>query len=170
MLSDRWLNASLHGCGKRGRRARGRRDGSISFSYILLFPRHIYAPFLKDSALCNCFFFLFWFVLGFFLYIYIYIVHHLHCCEESVSRFDFCAKVRAASADDQANEHCCYIQHFMPCLCAIWYDLTNAHIWEYVASGPERGFRFGLCESSFRIEAYSVHYRVTTHCILLLHP
>lgn len=63
------------------------------FYYTLLFPCHIYTPFLKDSALCSCFFC--WFF--FFKYINIYIVHHLHCCEESVSRFDFCSREGSGS-------------------------------------------------------------------------
>lgn len=57
-------------------------DDSISFYYILFFSCHIYAPFLKDSVLCSCFF------VSFFL-IYMNIVHHLHCCEVSIGRFEF---------------------------------------------------------------------------------
>lgn len=120
------------------------------FYYTLLFPPITFTLFLKDSALCRCFF-----LFLFLKYIYIQYIIYTVVKSLSVSLISAHMKVRAVSADDQENEHCCYIQHFMPCLCAIWsHKCTYVTICCFCA---RRSFSFGLCESSFRIEAYSVH-------------
>lgn len=101
-------------------------DDSISFYYILFFSCHIYAPFLKDSVLCSCFFF-------FNIYEYSTSFTLLWSVYRSVwvQSVQYQLMTRQTSIAATSNTSCLV---FVP------YDLTNAHTWRYVASGPERVF------------------------------
>lgn len=108
-------------------------DDSIPFYCILLFPRHIYAPFLKDSALCSCFG-LFWGVFClFFLNIYKYsrsfTLLWRVCWSVWVRSVQYQLMTRQMSIAATSNTSCLV---FVP------YDLTNAHTWRYVARGPKQ--------------------------------
>lgn len=105
-------------------------DDSIPFYCILLFPVTFTHPFWR-TVLCVAVFGCFFFFLNIYKYSTSFTLLWRVCWSVWVRSVQYQLMTRQMSIAATSNTSCLV---FVP------YDLTNAHTWRYVASGPERGF------------------------------